>query len=98
MWFKDIEKGPCYEKPATLSIQPKATVTWHHYTNLILTKNLCSYMNSDSQTINTFPSISVLIPDGGNYDTLKVLRCLGQIDTVKTHIISLADISFQPVL
>lgn len=47
-------------------------------------------MNSEPQTINTFPSISVLIPDGGNYDTLKVLRCLGQIDTIKTHILSRA--------
>lgn len=35
-------------------------------------------------------SISVLIPDGGNYDTLKVLRCLGRVPEVKAHILSRA--------
>jgi hypothetical protein len=33
-------------------------------------------------------SISVLIPDGGNYDSLKVLCCLGQAPEVKAHILS----------
>ena len=33
-------------------------------------------------------SISVLIPDGGHYDTLKVLRCLGQAKEVTSHILS----------
>jgi len=38
--------------------------------------------------INSYPKISVLIPDGGNYDTLKVLRCLGQVPNVTSHVIS----------
>lgn len=45
--------------------------------------------NTDSQqNINNYPRISVLLPDGGNYDTLKVLRCLGQVPKVTSHVIS----------
>jgi len=33
-------------------------------------------------------NISVLIPDGGNLDTLKILRCLGQAHEIKAHILS----------
>ena len=36
---------------------------------------------------NTYP-ISVLIPDAEDWQTVKVLRCLGQISTVSAHILS----------
>ncbi|MDD5327566.1 MAG: ATP-grasp domain-containing protein [Phycisphaerae bacterium] len=39
-------------------------------------------------TLITVPQMSVLVPDGEGYDTLKVLRCLGQAPEVKTHILS----------
>jgi predicted ATP-grasp superfamily ATP-dependent carboligase len=35
-------------------------------------------------------SISILIPDGGNYDSLKVLYCLGQVPETKVHVLSRA--------
>ena len=31
---------------------------------------------------------SVLIPDGGGYDALKVMRCLGQASEVTTHVLT----------
>lgn len=39
-------------------------------------------------TLTKIRSISVLIPDGGNYDALKVLYCLGKVPEVKAHILS----------
>lgn len=35
-------------------------------------------------------SISVLIPDGGNYDSTKVLNCLGQVPEVTSYMLSRA--------
>ncbi len=40
------------------------------------------------ETITDLRSISVLIPDGETWDTVKVLRCLGQTPAIKTHILS----------
>ena len=39
-------------------------------------------------TLAKLSLISVLIPDGGNYDALKVLYCLGQAPEVKAHVLS----------
>lgn len=35
-------------------------------------------------------SMSVLIPDGGNYDSLKVLYCLSRVPETKVHVVSRA--------
>lgn len=45
-------------------------------------------MNSNLNSENDKPSLSVLIPDADDWLTVKVLRCLGQESTFKNHILS----------
>ncbi len=40
------------------------------------------------ETITDLRSISVLIPDGETWDTVKVLRCLSQSSGIRTHVLS----------
>ena len=45
-------------------------------------------MDSNKKNIARVPQMSVLILDSGNWDTLKVLRCLGQVPTIKVYVLS----------
>lgn len=45
-------------------------------------------MSSDNKTLTKSRSISVLIPDSGGSNTIKILRCLGKVRRVTTHILS----------
>lgn len=45
-------------------------------------------MNSCLDNVNDVPSMSVLIPDGEDWNTLRVLRCLGSVPAIKANVLS----------
>ena len=45
-------------------------------------------MKSNLSIETDSPDVSVLIPDGDDWNTVKVLRCLGQMPTIKNHVLS----------
>lgn len=45
-------------------------------------------MDSSLDNVNDIPSMSVLIPDGEDWSTLRVLRCLGSVPAIKVNVLS----------